>query len=309
MIPSDDDIELRRLRYFVAVAQERHFGRAAARVGIQQPPLTQQIQRLEQQLGVTLLTRRPRVTVTPAGQVLLAHALRLLAQAERAVDATRRVSQGLAGTLDVGFAASTLTVGLAQAIYKFRHQTPGVQLRLHELSSADQVAALQSGVIDIGLVREAVPHVGIRCDVIFSEKLVAVLPPGHALAKRRAIPLASLAGESFVHFPRHVAPGLYDRIAKLCHSAGFMPTVTQEAHEWLTLLSLVDAAIGVTLAPASFKRLKWGDVRYVRLTSPADRETSVAVCRRADDQSEAAAHFADVLRDIAHRQRRQSASP
>ncbi|HEX6747930.1 MAG TPA: LysR substrate-binding domain-containing protein [Longimicrobium sp.] len=290
--------ELRHLRYFVAVAEELHFGRAAERLGIQQPPLTQQIQRLEAMVGAPLLVRRPRVQLTEAGRVLLAHARRLIAQAERGAEETRRAARGEAGVLSVGFAASTLPTLLAGAIRAFRHGTPDVELRLRELPSAAQPAALRDGVIDVGVAREPPPEEEIACEVLLHEELVAVLWPGHPLAGRDEIPLAALAAEPFVHFHRAVAPGLHDRVTALCREAGFAPAIVQEAHEWLTIVGLVEAGLGVTLAPASFRRLRWGGVAYAALSAPADRTTVVALCHRAGDLPPAAGRFAAVLRDV-----------
>ncbi|HEU4559862.1 MAG TPA: LysR family transcriptional regulator [Longimicrobium sp.] len=291
--------ELRHLRYFVAVAEELHFGRAAERLGIQQPPLTQQIQRLEKLVGAQLLVRRPRVMLTPAGQVLLEHARRLLAQAGRGVDEARRAARGDAGVLSVGFAASTLPTLLASAIRAFRHAAPAVELRLRELPSAALPAALRDGTIDVGVAREPPPEEGIACEVLLHEELVAVLPPGHPLAGSGPIALARLAREPFVHFHRAVAPGLWDRVAALCRAAGFTPAIVQEAHEWLTIVGLVEAGLGVTLAPASFRRLRWGGAAYAELSEPADRTTTVALCHRDADLPPAAARFADVLRETA----------
>ena len=288
--------ELRHLRYFVAVAEELHFGRAAERLGIQQPPLTQQIQRLEAAVGAPLLVRRPRVRLTPAGEVLLAHARRLLAQAGRGVEEARRAARGQAGVLTVGFAASTLPTLLAGAIRAFRDAAPGVELRLRELPSAAQGAALRDQAIDLGVSREPAAEEGIAIEVLLEEELVAVLPPGHPLAGKGDIPLAALAAEPFVHFHRAVAPGLHERVTGLCRAAGFEPAIVQQAHEWLTIIGLVEAGLGVTLAPASFRRLRWGGVAYAALSEPADRTTVVALCHRADDLPPAAARFAAVLR-------------
>ncbi|HSU13921.1 LysR substrate-binding domain-containing protein [Longimicrobium sp.] len=291
--------ELRHLRYFVAVAEELHFGRAAERLGIQQPPLTQQIQRLEAVVGAPLLVRRPRVQLTEAGRVLLAHARRLIAQADRGMDEARRAARGESGVLAVGFAASTLPALLATAIRAFRDAAPGVELRLRELPSAAHAAALRDGTIDVSVAREPPPEEGIAREVLMDEELVAVLPPGHALAGSDEIALAALADEPFVHFHRAVAPGLHDRVAALCRAAGFEPRIVQQAHEWLTIVGLVEAGLGVTLAPASFRRLRWGGVAYAALTGPADRTTLVALCHRADDLPPAGERFAAALRDAA----------
>ncbi len=273
-------IELRHLRYFAAVAEELHFGRAAERLGMAQPPLSQQIKSLEEFVGHPLFERRPQVRLTTAGEALLEVARRTLAQVEEGLEQTRRAGRGEAGKISVGFAASILTTVLPEILRTFREQYPGVELRLRELSSAAQAAALADGSIDVGFVREAVTHgADMICEPILREEFVAVLPPAHRLAERVQLPLGELAGEPFVHFPRVVAPGLFDQIAAACQRAGFRPRVVQEAQEWLTILGLVEAGLGVSLVPASFRRLRWGGVQY-RPLSPPREFTDVFVCRR-----------------------------
>jgi DNA-binding transcriptional LysR family regulator len=298
-----DGPTLQQLRYFVAVGEELHFGRAAERLGIQQPPLTQQIQRLEAKVGSGLLVRRPRVQLTAAGTVLLRHARRVIAQADHGLEATRQAARGEGATLTVGFASSTLPAGVARAIHDFRREMPQVELRLRELASAAQSAALRDGTIDVAIAREPAEEAGISCVEVVREPFMAVVPPGHRFAKRRRIPLATLADEAFVHFPRVVAPGLFDRIAALCRTAGFVPGVAQEAREWMTIVSLVEAGLGVTLVPASFQHLRWGRVRYLALSSPRERTTAVAICSRTEDSPPAAERFAQVMRDVARRQK------
>ena len=274
-------IELRHLRYFVAVAEELHFGRAAEKLGIAQPPLSQQIKSMEALVGYPLFERRPQVRLTPAGEALLEVARRTLAQVEEGLDLTRRAGRGDAGRLTVGFAASILTTALPEILRTYRERHPGVELRLRELSSAAQAAALADGSIDVGFVREAVEQAaGLTCEPVLREEFVAVLPPAHPLAERGQLPLADLSGEPFVHFPRAVAPALFDQIADACQRAGFRPRVVQEAQEWLTILGLVEAGLGVSLVPASFQRLRWGGVQY-RPLGPPREFTDVFVCWRA----------------------------
>lgn len=274
-------IELRHLRYFMAVAEELHFGRAAERMGIAQPALSQQIKSLEAITGYPLFERRPQVRLTPAGEALLEVARRTLSQVEEGLDLTRRTGRGEVGKITVGFAASILTTALPEILRTYREKFPAVELRLRELSSAMQIAALVEGSIDVGFVREAVEHhTDIICEPVLQEEFVVVLPPEHPLAKRRRLPLSDLAEEPFVHFPRAVAHALYDQIADACRRAGFRPRVVQEAQEWLTILGLVEAGLGVSLAPASFCRLRWGGVQY-RPLGPPPEFTNVFVCWRS----------------------------
>ena len=274
-------IELRHLRYFMAVAEELHFGRAAERLGMAQPPLSQQIKSLETLVGFPLFERRPQVRLTIAGEALLEVARRTLAQVEEGLERTRRAGRGEVGKITVGFAASILTTALPEVLRAYREQYPGVELRLRELSSAAQAAALAEGGIDVGFVREAVVQGSdLICEPILREEFVAVLPPAHPLAEREQLPLTDLAEEPFVHFPRAVAPALFDQIADACRRAGFRPRVVQEAQEWLTILGLVEAGLGVSLVPASFRRLRWGGVQY-RPLGPPREFTDIFVCFRA----------------------------
>ncbi|HYG64169.1 MAG TPA: LysR family transcriptional regulator [Thermoanaerobaculia bacterium] len=248
-------IELRHLRYFLAVAEELSFSRAAERLGMAQPPLSQQIQRLETLVGHELFERRPRVRLTPAGEAFLAAARRALAQVEEGVEASHRAARGEVGTVTVGFAASMILSVVPGAVRAFRRRFPGVDLQLRELSSAAQLAALREGRIDVAFVRESP----------FSD---------------RELGCERLREEPFVHFPRPVAPGLYDLILALCQGAGFKPRVVQEAQEWLTIVGLVEAGMGVSLVPESFRKLRWGKVVYLPLDRATARST-ILLCWRA----------------------------
>lgn len=295
-----DHIELRHLRYFAAVAEELHFGRAAQRLGIAQPPLSQQIKSLEELVGYPLFERKPRVGLTPAGEALLEVARRTLEQLDEGLDITRRAGRGEAGKLTVGFAASILTTALPEILRTYRERYPSVELRLRELSSAAQATALTDGSIDVGFVRESVGQgADLICEPVLREEFVAVLPPAHPLATRRQLPLNTLAEEPFVHFPRAVAPALYDQIADVCRRAGFRPRVVQEAQEWLTILGLVEAGIGVSLVPASFCRLQWGGVQYKQLGPPREF-TDVFLCWRAAPVLPAALPLIELARSIKH---------
>jgi DNA-binding transcriptional LysR family regulator len=295
-----ESVELRHLRYFVAVAEELHFGRAARRLRIAQPPLSQQIARLESLVGYPLFERRPRVALTEPGKVLLAVAHRTLAQVAQGIDATRRAGRGESGVLTVGFAASAMLTAMPRVFHAFRAQYPAVELRLREMSTSAQRDALKAGFLDVGFLREPAADASLLAEPVVREPFVAVLPPGHPLAHEGALPLNVMEDEPFVLFPRTVAPTLYDQVLGLCRDAGFHPKQVQEAQEWLTIVSLVDAGLGVSLVPASFRRLGWGGVSYHPLT-PEGGRTTLALCRRREDPSPALdafirithEHFAD----------------
>ena len=295
-----EGIELRHLRCFVVLAEELHFGRAAERLGMAQPPLSQQIARLERTLGYTLFRRRPHVALTQAGHVLLGSARRALAVVEQGIDATRRAARGETGSLRVGFAASTMVTVTPGIVRAYRERFPGVELRLREMSTVAQAEALRDGAIDLGLLREPRPEEGLVCRPLVREPFVAVLPPGHPLAVRDELPLAALAEEPFVHFPRGVAPTLHDQVIALCVAAGFAPRIVQEALEWLTIVSLVEAGLGVSLVPASFRKLRWGGVEY-RPLSPRSAETTIALCHRREPLPEVARAFVEVAHEVAGR--------
>jgi DNA-binding transcriptional LysR family regulator len=292
------NIELRHLRYFLALAEELHFSRAANRLGIAQPPLSQQIQRLEEMLGVKLFVRRPKVRLTEAGEALLIVARRALAQAEQGFEDVRRAGRGEGGTLVVGFATSTLLGPLPGIIRVYRRRYPGVRLSLRELSTAEQQKALDSGAIELGFLREPVTDETLSCETILSEPFAVVLPPRHPLNRCSEIDLADLAREPFVHFPREVAPTLYDQVVGICRDAGFTPLVTQEASEWLTIVGLVEADLGVSLVPSSFRKLGWGAVQYRPLRKVRTR-TSVALCYKAKSLSPQAEQFIGLVAGMA----------
>jgi DNA-binding transcriptional LysR family regulator len=289
-----DDVELRHLRYFIALAEELHFGRAAARLGIAQPPLSHQIARLERLVGHPLFTRKPRVELTEAGRVLLTVARRAIVQVRDGIETTRRAGRGETGKLTAGFAASTMLTRVPEAFRAYRTSHPDVALVLRELSTSAQLDALKAGFIDVGFLREPEADAAIVAEPIVRERYVAVLPPRHALARRRRIDLRALAGEPFILFPRLVAPALYEQVIALCHGAGFTPRQVQEAQEWLTIVGLVDAGLGISLVPASFERLRWGGVTYHAI-EPAGA-TTIAMCRRNEDPTPATAAFLRVVR-------------
>lgn len=289
-------VELRQLRAFAAVAEELHFGRAAARLGVAQPALSQQIRRLEGLLGVALFHRSTRrVELTDAGRALLGHARRILDDATGAAEAARRAARGETGALAVAFAASLMLLALPRIIRRYRARFPGVHLELREMSSAEQMDGLRTGALDVGFIREPAPDAGLRLETVIREPLVVALARGHRLAARARLALRDLAAEPFVLFPREVAPGLHDQVLALCRESGFTPRVVQESRELYTSVSLVDAGIGVTIAPASARRMGWTGVAYRPIRSPHAR-TRVALAWRAADARPVVTEFVALTR-------------
>jgi DNA-binding transcriptional LysR family regulator len=286
-------MDLRQLRYFVAVAEELHFGRAAERVGIAQPPLTQQIQKLEKEMGYGLLVRGRRTVLTEAGVVLLEEARRILGQAEHAVDATRRAGRGESGELRVGAPPSIMLSALPAVIRKYRRLYPGVEFSLREMSTSAIADALRAGEIDLGFLRETVPEAPLVSEVAFDEPVVAVLPVAHALARGKELKLESLRDEPFVFFPRRLGEAFYDRMMSFCSAAGFAPGVVQEATQWQSIVCLVEAGMGISMAPGCVRRFRWAGVVYRPLKG---LRTRVSVSWSGEEKAATAAAFLKLAR-------------
>lgn len=287
--------DLRTLYYFTVLAEEKHFGIAAKRIGIEQPPLSLQIKKLENIIGAELFDRSSRrIKLTTVGETLLPEAYRLLEQSIHLVDSIKSVGRGEAGVLHIGFATSTIFSGITAAIQQHKKLYPKVELKLQELSSAAQMDALAKGTIDIGFIREAGRHDQITCRQIIKEKFIGVVSNQHPLAKKDSIKLMELLKEPFVHFPRAVAPALYDKVSLLFAKAKYYPNIVQEAYEWQTIVSLVEANLGVSLCPASFQKLKIGKVQY-RPLADVKTETTISVCYRSGNDSKLIPAFLEVL--------------
>lgn len=247
-----EEIELRHLRYFLAVAETLHFSRAAQRLGIAQPPLSQQIKRLETLLGHPLFERTTRgVKLTLAGQLLAERARTTLEKVQDDLSQVRRLGRGEEGTLTVGFSGSVMFTQLPAAINAYRRQYPKVELRLREMVTATQLAALLNGSIELAFLRDGDPTPGIEMRTVLSERYIAVLPVHHRLARKKTLDLASLKTEPFIFFARRRGPLAFDRTMACCERSGFQPAIVQEAPQWPTVIRLVAAGIGVSLLPAS----------------------------------------------------------
>ncbi|SEQ25226.1 DNA-binding transcriptional regulator, LysR family [Azotobacter beijerinckii] len=292
-------MELRHLRYFIAVAEELHFGRAAEQLGISQPPLSQQIQALEEELGARLFERtNRRVALSAVGRLFLPEARQVLAQLEQAVDVARRAQCGELGELKVGFTASApFTSTIPRAIRAFRQACPDVHLDLRELSSRGVAEAVHEGRLQVGMLRPLAPlPEELVVLELFAEPLVAVLPVDHPLAGGRevGVRLAVLGEEPFVFFPRTFGTGLYDQLLGLARAAGFSPRIVQEASEAMTLIGLVATGLGVTVLPASFSRMRIDGVVCRTLLDPG-ASTAVWLVRRRDEASPLVRRFAELI--------------
>lgn len=264
------NIELRHLRYFIAVAEELHFGRAAERLRISQPPLSQQIQALELQIGARLLLRNNRnVSLTPAGEMFLRNAYQVLSQVEDAAAQAARIHRGEIGELTLGFTSSSPFIGaVSRSLKHFRQLHPHVHLQMAEINSRQQIEPLLDGKLDLGIMRNTRLPDGLDYRLLLDEPLVAVLPEDHPLAKHAELEVQALADQPFVFFSREVGTALYDEILSLLSGAGITPYITQEVGEAMTIVGLVSTGLGVSILPASFMRINVDGVKYVPLTDP-----------------------------------------
>lgn len=295
-----NEIEIRHLRSFLAVAEALHFGRAAERLHVTQPPLTRRVQQLEQALGgVKLFDRsRRRVALTEAGEALVGEARRLLDQLAHAVEHTRRVARGEAGRLRIGFISTADYSVLPSLLEAFTRRYPGVDVELLESTGDEQLRLLVEGALDAGILIPADRDRRLAWRPLYREPLVAVLPCSSRLARRAgALPLKALRGEPFVLFPRTLAPSLYDKIIAYAGKAGFSPTIGQEARQMQTIIGLVAGGLGVSIVPACMQNLRRKDVVYKRLT-PATPEVTTLLAWRADDASGVLGSFLGVCRSF-----------
>ncbi len=265
-------MELRHLRYFVVTAEELHFTRAARRIGIAQPPLTQQIRALETELGVQLFERKPgNVRLTEAGAVFLVEARLVLDQVLKATLRCQLAAAGTIGRIGVGFTESASFCGeVTWMLRRYRELYDKVDIALVEHRSIQLIEMLQQERIDIAFVRLPIgASADVRFELISSEPLVVALPQGHRLASRRALQLKDLAAERFIVYPRPTGAGLSDKILMACEAAGFEPQVAQRAPQLSSTINLVASSLGIAVVPACMKTSRADTVSYVPLKAPA----------------------------------------
>jgi DNA-binding transcriptional LysR family regulator len=291
-------MELRHLRYFVTLAEELHFGRAAERLHIAQPPLSQQIRQLENELGFELFHRTKRkVELSEAGEAFLVEVQQIFRQLEQAIFLGRQVSRGEIGQLVIGFVSSAAYNILPDILRIFRNSFTNVSLELHELTTDEQLRWLESGRIDVGFVRPPVDENTYESKIVFRESLAIALPENHPLANQDKISLQSLKNESFILFPRVLAPGLYDLIISFCQQFGFSPQLAQEAIQMQTIVSLVAAEIGVAIVPESLQNLQRRGVVYKYFVEETP-QVSIAMIWQRDDVSVVLEKFLGVAQKI-----------
>lgn len=251
-------MEIRLLRYFLAVAEELHFGKAAEKLNISQPPLSQQIMKFEDDLGVKLFVRHKRkVQLTEAGTMLKAEAIKILRSIDHAHDRVTAAAQGKRGNLSLGYATLAMDGNLPYIIREFKSRFPDILLTLHEMSTADQLESIRRKELHVGVVRlfgEILPEFVTR--PLQKEKYVLAIPSGHRLSKKRTVTVGDLAREPLIALPRDAKPRLYEEWLKIFREEGFSPNIVQETYSKHTSVSLVAAGIGLAFIPESTARLK-----------------------------------------------------
>jgi DNA-binding transcriptional LysR family regulator len=306
-IPLGYLMELRHLRYFIAVAQEGHITRAAERLGMQQPPLSRQIKAIERELDVQLFCRKPRgVELTDAGRAFLHDALAILARLDRAFETTRRTARGEQGRICLGLTpTSPFHPFVPHVVRAFRKAYPLVSITLEEWHSNDLIEHLRNERIDAAFIRTAPADAkGLVISELLEEELVVVLPEGHMLAQSdggddAALSLKVLAGETFIIQGGQQGLSLYADTIAACHAAGFNPRVGHEALRLASTLNLVSVGLGISIVPASLQRIQMDGLVYRRLRGPTRLIAPLMLASRRGDPSVAVRHYLDLVKRAA----------
>ncbi|MEW5286711.1 LysR family transcriptional regulator [Klebsiella michiganensis] len=291
------NIELRHLRYFIAVAEELHFGHAAARLNISQPPLSQQIQILEQQIGARLFARTNRsVSLTEAGRQFLADSRQILSQVDDAAARAARLHHGETGELRIGFTSSAPFIkAVSDTLSTFRRRYPDVHIQTRETNTREQIVPLNEGALDLGLMRNTQLPDTLVWERVLREPLLAMVPRDHPLASKPRVSLRELAREPFVFFDPHVGTGLYDDILGLMRRYDLTPAITQEVGEAMTIIGLVAAGLGVSILPASFRRVQLLEMCWLPIEEQDAVSEMLLVWSKHHEQGQAARRFRESL--------------
>lgn len=293
-------MELHALRYFVAVAEELHFGRAAVRLRITQPALSRQIRSLEAELGIELLRRTKRtVELTEAGAIFLVEVRKALQQVESAIHRAQQVARGEIGCLRIAFAPSAMHTVLPKILKQFRDRYPNVKLELTELCTLDQVDRLQTDIIDVGFLHPPIDVSVLKLFPLPGEKLVVALSQTHPLAKQKYLSLKALASEPFILHPRYEGPVLYDQILNLCRNSGFEPRIVHEEVKHQTRVGLVAAGVGIAFVPESTQQFGLAGVSYCTLIGESP-ELQLALAWRRENLSPVLREFIQVVQQLVY---------
>lgn len=291
-------MELRHLRYFVAVAEDMHFGRAAKRLHIVQPALSKQIQALERELGVTLFSRtKHRTEFTPAGQAFFEEALDILQRVDHATRTAKMTETGALGSLDIAFVGPAMLTVLPPLLREHRRRYPGVRFVLQELPSVPQIKRLKDGALDAGFVYPHGPDELLSFKTVWREPFVVGLPENHRLAAECIVNLADCGHDTFVLISRTGSPEFFDRCLALCQSYGFSPSVIEEGNSPAARYGMVSAGLGVTVVPESALNTPWPGVVFRPLVEPGV-DIELAFASRLDDESAALAAFIQTLEEV-----------
>jgi len=290
-------MELRQLKYFVALAEELNFGRAAEKLHISQPPLTRQIQQLENDLGALLFTRGPRgVELTPAGIALLEDARRILGLVGVAKERTGKFGQGRIGRLDVGIFGSAILNHIPRLLLQFRQRYPEVQIALHELTKAEQIAALREKRLTIGFNRHVAVEQDIMVETVFLEPLLVALHNKHPLARHKAIRIAEVIDDPLILYPSNTRPGFADDVMALFRAEGAQPRVAQEVTDVVTAVALVASGFGICITPEAASNLRLPGVVYRPVKATPPPTIDLACLYRCNDESPILLAFLEVVR-------------
>jgi DNA-binding transcriptional LysR family regulator len=295
-------LQVEELHSFVVLADELHFGRASKRLFVSQPALSKQIRRLEEKVGGALFTRtRRKVEITEAGRVLLAGADKVLREDEAALSLAKEAVLGRAGTLRIGFGIASVSEILPRTILRFRKTYSQVELKMRDMSTPAQIAALVVGNIDIGIVRLPIAHTELDSLPLFHEQLVVATSGSLSYNSRQG--LAALRNQPFVFFPRATSATLHDHVLGLCRRSGFSPTIIQEASELFTILNLVRAGLGVSLVPSAARRMGVPGVRFHDL-GVAEAKWRIGIAwNRLSDKVELISRFVATTRSVVRREK------
>lgn len=300
-------MDLRHLKYFIAVAEELSIGRAAARLHISQPPLTRNIKALEDELGVQLFIRTAKgVELTQAGELFKEEASNIRMLVEAAIDKVQRTGEGKLGRLDIGIFGSAIYDVIPKLLQAFKERLPGVNVVLHTMTKKEQIEALRQRRITLAFNRMTAPEPDIGRELVANERLFVALPDTHPLAAHAGVPLRALAGDPMIVFPNVGRPNFVDHVRELCHRHGFVPTISQEVGDAVTGIALVARGFGVTLIPESAAQaLTFVGTVFRPLTEAADAEVDLIVLYRASDRSPLLHAFLEVVREYRQSQAKQ----
>ncbi|MBI3153935.1 MAG: LysR family transcriptional regulator [Burkholderiales bacterium] len=291
-------MEFRHLRYFMALADEGNFGRAARRLHISQPPLTRQIRQLEDEFGAQLFERTSKgVDLTEAGHLFREEAARILALAQQAAERTRKAGRGQLGRLDVGIFGSAVLNVIPRLILEFRRCYPEVEVHLHTMTRPEQVVALQEGRLTVGFVRVFPDAPEMAVETVLKERLMVAINRDNELSRHREIAVRAFAGQPLILFPSSPRPSLGDHVVALCHAEGFQPRVAQEVEDVVTSIALVSCGFGICVVPECATRLRLPHVVY-RPLKGSEQLIELGCAYRPDDRSPILRSFLDVVRQF-----------